>query len=228
MGLQDFISEPEAVSLTGMSKTTLSRFAEAGYLQLEVDSDGLRLFSKSELAGLFGLKEPAERSRNAMPPPPKKETPPISVTPVTPVAPTVSVIAAPPLTAPAETTSPSDSEDAVEMKRLQNILQLQEKILDMKDQQIRDLQTQRDWLQARVEKLEDKADRDQLLLLTETQTIRTLVNLNRQTRRSPVRLALEWLGVATPTQQEGETNAVSGIPANTIDVVPETSRRQSA
>lgn len=224
MGLQDFISEPEAVSLTGMSKTTLSRFAEAGYLQLEVDSDGLRLFSKSELAGLFGLKEPAQRSRPATPPPPRI-VPASASAPA--AAPAASAVAAMPAPSVVETPPSVDSDNTLEVKRLQNILQLQEKILDMKDQQIRDLQTQRDWLQARVEKLEDKADRDQLLLLTETQTIRTLVNLNRQTRRSPVRLALEWLGVATPAQPESESNAASGIPANTIDVVPETSRRQS-
>ncbi len=217
MGFQDFISEAEAISLTGMSKNTLSRFAEAGYLQLEVDTDGLRLFSKGELSGLFGLREGPARPRSVPEAPPKREAAK-SAAPEKAVAPPNSEMpptAVPPPTLEAQVEkvvepSPSvtaNSDQTLEIQRLRNVLQLQEQILDLKDQQLKDLREQRDWLQARVEKLEDKADRDQILLMTETQTIRTLVNLNKQVRRSPVRLALEWLGVAAPAEPPQATES---------------------
>jgi hypothetical protein len=220
MGFQDFISEHEATSITGMSKTTLSRFAEAGYLQLETDADGLRMFSKGELAALFGLKEPSQRSkaveRTVEAKKPAQSKPAQEAKPIVEIDPepvfeyAAEVVDAPPaqpapLTETAATkAAPANSDTAMmelEIQRLKNLMQLQEKILDMKEQQIRDLKEQRDWLQSRVEKLEDKADRDQILLLTETQTIRTLVNLNQQRRRSPMRLALEWLGVSAPAEE---------------------------
>lgn len=216
MGLQDFISEGEAMSLTGMSKTTLSRFAEAGYLQLETDQDGLRMFSKAELASLFGLKEtPTARTQ---PVEPKPE-------PITATAEVLEVEEKPlPLSEriekfienrPAFVSEPTpisepakpDQTHEMEMRRLRNVLELQERILDMKDQQLRDLKQQRDWLQSRIEKLEDKADRDQILLLTETQTIRNLVNMNQANKkRSAMRLALEWLGVAAPENESKSQN----------------------
>ena len=56
MGYQDFISEIEASSLAGVSVKTLTRFADAGYLQIENDSDGLRLFEKNEVLDLFGIQ----------------------------------------------------------------------------------------------------------------------------------------------------------------------------
>ncbi|MBN8547838.1 MAG: hypothetical protein J0M12_00835 [Deltaproteobacteria bacterium] len=227
MGFQDFISEHEAIHITGMSRTTLSRFAEAGYLQLETDSDGLRMFSKGELAGLFGLKETPQRERTETIAPKssvKKEATPIEVAaPKPPAEPRLAEqvervvnVAPAPIVEQAKPEAPPQEQAAasqapfleLEIQRLKNLMQLQERILDMKDQQLQDLKEQRDWLQARVEKLEDKADRDQILLLTETQTIRTLINVQQQhKRRSPVRLALEWLGVTAPEEENKNANA---------------------
>lgn len=230
MGYQDFISEHEATAITGMSKTTLSRFAEAGYLQLETDSDGLRMFSKGELAGLFGLKEFSGREKTKEKDAPKRETLQPTAVPEPAsfdVAPKAELLAKAEVVEPTlaqqiervivhSTPAPETPEPAVapaasrdhsahlelEVQRLKNLMQLQERILDLKDQQLHDMQQQRDWLQARVEKLEDKADRDQILLLTETQTIRSLVNVaQQQRRRSPMRLALEWLGVTAPEEE---------------------------
>jgi hypothetical protein len=238
MGFQDFISENEAMSLTGMSKTTLVRFAEAGYLQLETDSDGLRLFSKGELASLFGFRDVPHRGKALTE---RKIEKPQEQSVAKPVLVEISAEAAkletenltlaeqvekiviattegaqPQVAVDIEAPIPPVSEfhgvskDALEaeLRRLRNIMELQERILDMKDQQLRDLKEQRDWLQQRVEKLEDKADRDQILLLTETQTIRNLIKMNQSQRRSPVRLALEWLGVAAPRDDASESGTI--------------------
>lgn len=221
MGFQDFISESEALSITGMSATTLMRFAEAGYLQVEADPDGLRMFSRTEVTGLFGTKggkrsftspaatpiQVAASTAAEVPPAPVVEAPVSAPAPVQDVSP----VEAAPMQSneiPQAVTVEAAADAAAlntkithleqEMSRMLHLADLQERMLDLKDAEIQDLKKQRDWLQLRVEKLEDKSDRDQLLLLTETQTIRTLLAVNQ--RRSPMRLALEWLGFADAPQ----------------------------
>lgn len=72
MGFEQFISESEAASLAGVSVATLNRFAEAGYLEVETESDGLRLFSARELKEVFGISsERLERTSS----PPSSPTP---------------------------------------------------------------------------------------------------------------------------------------------------------
>ena len=93
-----------------------------------------------------------------------------------------------------------------EIQRLKNLVSLQERILDMKDSEIQDLRSQRDWLKTRVEKLEEKGDRDQVLLLSETQAIRQLIGL-QQKRPSAIRSLLEWLGL-------GNSEAIPALPSN--------------
>ena len=76
---------------------------------------------------------------------------------------------------------------------------LHEKLIELREQEIDSLKQERNWLRERIEKLEEKGDRDQLLLLSETQVLRQLL-IPRQ-RTSPVRAALEWLGVVQPLPQ---------------------------
>lgn len=82
-----------------------------------------------------------------------------------------------------------------ELTKYKNIIELQEKLLDARELEIKDLKEQRDWLRTRIEKLEEKGDRDQLLLLSEAQTVKRLVMLQTQPKQSPLRLALEWIGL---------------------------------
>ena len=56
MGFESYISESEAASLAGVGVTTLRRFAEAGYFKIETESDGLKLYARSDLERVFGLK----------------------------------------------------------------------------------------------------------------------------------------------------------------------------
>ena len=93
-----------------------------------------------------------------------------------------------------------------DIQRLKNLVSLQERILDMKESEIRDLRSQRDWLKTRVEKLEEKGDRDQVLLLSETQALRQLIGL-QQKRPSAVRSLLEWLGL-------GSSEILPALPSN--------------
>ena len=86
-----------------------------------------------------------------------------------------------------------------ELDRLRQLNKLQERLLDVRAQQHEEQRRERDWLKARIEKLEEKNERDQLLLLSETQMIRKLITTHEE-RRTPLQLALEWLGFTAPAK----------------------------
>jgi hypothetical protein len=220
MAIQDFISEQEATRLTGMSLSTLQRFAEAGYLQIEHDSDGLTLFSQEELAKIFGIRgnvaqrqEKQTATASTRPTTTAQQESPAKSSLVSQIevvnesgSDTVNI--AQNATTEAQATPSAPSAALVEeVQRLRQLVHLQERILDLKEQEVKDLREQRNWLQARVEKLEDKSDRDQVLILTESQTIKTLVSLQSQ-QKSSVRKALEWFGFAEPNQAGSNGEAI--------------------
>lgn len=246
MGFENYVSESEAASLTGIGVTTLRRFAEAGYFKVETESDGLRLYSTSELEKVFGLK--SQPMTNSSTPenfpawePTEQSISPESSRPLTTTAHQTNghssegtiraaeaVKSAP--TPQSNTTAPTEGEDTRgaqrpipnltpqaqtvmqsstfessryealerELQKQRTISEMHERLLLIREEEIRSLKEEREWLRTRVEKLEEKGARDQLLLLSETQTIKALVTIQEQ-RRSPVRQALEWLGFIPPT-----------------------------
>lgn len=104
----------------------------------------------------------------------------------------------------AEAESPTDqSMFRFEVQRLTHLLALHEKLIDLKDQQVAELHKERDWLRSRIEKLEDKHDRDQLILLSETQMLRRVLVMQEQ-KKSPWRAALEWFGMSSETKNSPE------------------------
>lgn len=65
----------------------------------------------------------------------------------------------------------------------EQLASLQERLLEAKDRELSDLKRQRDWLQERIEQYERKAERDQVLLLSKSQTIQKLVDNGATTRK---------------------------------------------
>lgn len=59
--------------------------------------------------------------------------------------------------------------------RLKSLVQLLERLLEQKEAELAEVKKERNWLRVRVEKQEDKADRDQMLLLTELRTVSALI-----------------------------------------------------
>ncbi len=280
MGFENYISESEAANFAGVSVATLNRFAEAGYLEIETETDGLRLFSTRELGEVFGIRQDAftqpkksfstpdatlrsrqqiranqESKIKAEPVAPKKDisaaeeeapsttsyystaseqnnkfvredpreltarmssaiesslaakqaeraesvendskTTQQSLGAIFEETITPTISATPEDTPPLE--APINVEQAQRITTLERVVEMQEKILDMREKEIESLQKERDWLRGRIERLEEKGDRDQLLLLSETQVIRQLITT--QKRSSPIRQALEWLGFVEP------------------------------
>lgn len=200
----NLIPEADAVKQAGVSARTLHRFSEAGYLTVQVEADGHRLYSETQLQEIFGsFSSPVStETTEAIP-----ETPSYAATSCegvktnfrptheessyyTEATPTPMVEKA-----PAQERAES-SPASEELQKLKNLIALQERILDMKEAEITDLRSQRDWLRQRVEKLEEKGDRDQILLLSETQALRQLIGL-QQKRQSPLRNVLEWFGLTS-------------------------------
>lgn len=220
MGLHDFISETEAAHQAGVSVKTLRRFSDAGYLQVEIEPDGLRLYSQHELNEIFGAHRGLITSAVTGAGIESSETSCANVEVERQVASCEVQNASECISPEPEATDNPDSHRdfssqhnpattnetateeqidtsmyALEVVKLRNVITLQEKLLDTKDAEIADLKGQRDWLRARIEKLEEKSDRDQILLLSETQTIRKLISIQEQ-KRSPMNRLLDWLGIA--------------------------------
>ncbi len=220
--MESFLPEHEATRLYGVGSATLNRFAEAGYLQIETDPDGLKLYSHAQLVKLFGqpiehpaspeaaptksrpAEEPVFATGEVVDPAPeivdlslKEEAAPapqveeISVEPPAPASPAVTVTSDPTPPSPAvASTSDTLAKQQLEweVNKLRNIVHLQEKILEMKDREILDLQEQRKWLRDRVTRLEEKGERDQILMLAELKTVRELVSQ----RKGLLQTISEW------------------------------------
>lgn len=209
----DLISETEAAQLAGVSARTLLRFSESGYLTVQLTLEGNRSYSRGQLLEIFGAPSaattPSLEQASSIEPVGNKECSWVDPTPVTDLGERASL-------APAEQASEEPQETAItesasvdeprpqgggyneEISRLKNLISMQERMLDSKDDEIADLRNQRTWLRERVEKLEEKSDRDQILLLSETQTIRQLIAV-QESRKSIVQQVLEWIGVNKPT-----------------------------
>ena len=54
MAVKELISEKDAAKKAGVSAKTLTRFSEAGYLTVEIQDDGTRMYSASQINEIFG------------------------------------------------------------------------------------------------------------------------------------------------------------------------------
>ncbi|RMG42750.1 MAG: hypothetical protein D6719_05485 [Candidatus Dadabacteria bacterium] len=228
MGFQELVSETEATAFAGVSSATLRRFVEAGYLQIEHDSDGLVLYSKPELEGLFGITETGvlddyktesiitdfdavsldlDQSQDGFL---QQDSSGCSTTDRfdngdnTDNQHTHKDVSEPRMRRQA--TIPQRTVEKItklerEAVRLKNLVELQEKLLEMREDQIQRLKSEVDWMRKRVERSEEKSDRYQLLLLREAETIRGLVSQMNQ-KRPLLQRAFEFLGLLPPPAEK--------------------------
>ncbi len=211
----ELISENEAAKIARVSTSTLARFAEAGYFQVEVQGPE-RLYSKRALSSVFGVSFPdssgTAQRENVIPfpqqniPVPETQQTPVEKSLATPAAETT--LASPELVetpVPAAAIDPMWGTTLEERKNEQRqadmqsahfrqIIEMHADILSRQEREIEGLKTEREWLRRRIEKLEEKAERDQVLLLSEAQTVKQLIQMQAQ-RKSTMRIALEWFGI---------------------------------
>lgn len=235
MSAVDLCTEQEAAAIAGVSPKTLSRFSDAGYLTRHTQVDGSNKYERSQIEEIFGISNTdlsASLSTTETGGPPF-----ISLHDASTTHSDHSQIIESLHPDNNEGTAPiseiSDVEDSHEQRpagdistdshivsgmqeeiaRLRNLLSLQERILDSKEDEIADLKSQRAWLRERIEKLEEKSDRDQILLLSETQTIRSLIAY-QESRKSAVRQLLEWAGICKATDTRALPNPSEYSPSS--------------
>jgi hypothetical protein len=228
------VSEHDACIIAGVSQRTLLRFTEAGYLSVTLNGEGVRLYRSAQLREIFGVAADvaggtSDNNANlnsadiATPIDIQKEDADQCFINTSSVEADIDQGVAGYSSTTQTNISGYDSQLTTEIKRLENLLAIQERILDSKDDEIADLRNQRTWLRQRIEKLEEKSDRDQLLLLSETQTIRSLISY-QESRKSGFRQFLEWAGLCKVDSPKalshtGEYNNPSaGSPGRTIEV----------
>jgi len=219
MGYRELVSESEAASYAGVSQRTLKRFIESGYLHIEHDADGLPLFDKEEIKKLFGVCSErlvanssnriisSEISRN------NDKIIDLKLASASGLR-SISNRSHTDDEKNAEgriSSSVNNSEDMrihteaygvleAEIQKLKQVLDLQEHLLEERDREVQQMKGERDWLRKRIERMEEKSERDQILLLSETQTLRKLVNA-QVGKKTAFRAMLEWLGLSTPNSQ---------------------------
>jgi len=200
-----FIPLAEAIKVTGVSESTLRRFADAGYMHAQQNDEGIS-FQKEELFALFKItnKPLAERI----------------VADTAPSAPAAShheddeekvEVEDAEVESGATMHAASHQEDAPvytarsacldaleqEVAKLKALAELHEKYITFKESEIKSLTQERDWLRTRIEKLEDKAERDQMIMASMSETQRSLLT-QLDKRKSTLQLALEWVGLTPP------------------------------
>ena len=192
MKYENYISEQEAAHRAGVSITTLKRFSDAGYIQTEADKDGSTRFHVRELEKVFGL--PASELEIV------KDINLASQTTYSTSIDPIAIDIEAPLPTPAQTpveAAPIQQSRDTEIIRMQHLIDLQDRFIEAKEQEIKSLKEERDWLRNRIEKLEEKNDRDQLILVSVSETNRGLLRAI-ENKPSLVKGALEWLGLLPP------------------------------
>ena len=198
-----FIPLFEAVKVTGVSEATLRRFADAGYFKT-VQNNGDIEFQKDELFALFKIasKPSVERPSIVTTTQTKKieieeietdEIPEIFDTDTTHSSTVTASIIAP--------SSQELLQLQAEVAKLTALSELHEKYISFKESEVKSLTDERDWLRTRIEKLEDKAERDQVIMVSLSETQRGLLN-QLDKKRSTLQLALEWVGIILPANEK--------------------------
>lgn len=206
------INLTDAAALYGVSTSTINCFIETGYLRVKAEKPDAKFISRRDLAAVFGAPLQDAVSVEQMPEDAvvEKFEPEVSEESYDADL-NESDVEPPQVTAQSNLSAPaadlqSQHANEIELLKLRNIIAVQEQLLKTRTEQLTDIRSERDWLKSRVERMEQASQREQLLLLAESETVRKLVSSHS---RSPVRAALEWLGFTEPANQDRGTITVS-------------------
>ncbi len=216
------ISLTQACGFVGVGEETLIRFMESGYFPGSSKESGINV---ADLEAIFGVRIPAPfiKDRNAevlrsnIPEQaPKAKDDAVSnsaenleseIAPDDIVASQTDSSAqpAPEAHSVTETVTESSSSGFQEQQQdapfssvpRRSLIEMYERLFSQLEAELKSVKNERDWLKTRIERYEEKSARDQLLMLAETQTIKSLIATHRP-EKSPMRAALEWFGLLPP------------------------------
>jgi hypothetical protein len=221
------ISISEACGFVGVSEETLLRFIETGYFPGSSVAKGIDV---AELEGIFGVRIPSQFikgsesqvSSESLGAPSEvvngasADEPPTAAASSTVVEGSVEGRASGSRSeadsSGEQTSSASETESRSEpfsSVPRRSLIEMYERLVAQLETELKALKSERDWLKTRIERYEEKSSRDQLLMLAETQTIRSLIADRSERSGSPLRSALEWLGLvpaSLPSPATGNPN----------------------
>ncbi|MCB0346828.1 MAG: hypothetical protein KDD66_17050 [Bdellovibrionales bacterium] len=151
--MEDLISASDGASLVGISEETLLEYSTKGFLKTS-EIDGQLRFSAAELEVLFGVSDPKSGSKRSESLSKDNST----------------------LRGQIEVLSVEDSADRSPEQRMIKLEADNQRLLD----ENLHLKEERAWLRERLEKLETRSERDQMLMLSELETIRGLARESRK------------------------------------------------
>jgi len=171
--MQNYFTELEAAQAAGVSNETIREFTSIGLLKEQLQGEK-KVYSRGNLESVFqNIKEPQQ-----------VEIAPIEAEKITSPVPaaqdhaknespsqTVDAHNTEPLTAQIEVQRGDSAEPSIVDNRSFEVMELNQSLRE----QIQLLREERDWLRKRVENLEVRGERDQMLLISESRTVQTLL-----------------------------------------------------
>ena len=191
------LSEEESAKVAEVGVDTIRQYMQCGLLD-PVIKDHRTFFQEVDIRTLFFTRTPAAAKTK-----PESSTVPVESKPES--------IAAKPIVDPDSAKAPSETasgptvevspvltaETVVASSVTQHLPSIANaellEITKTLREQIHILRDERDWLRERVEKLESRSDREQMLLLSESENVRKLIQQGESKRLSWLR-ALPWFG----------------------------------
>ena len=179
------LTEEQSAKIAEVSVDTIRKYRDCGLLD-PIVKDNRTFFQELDIRTLFYAKF-KERERVF--------EPPAEPVPIVEPAPEATPEPAPVLEAiHAEPVEEIPAIPAVEVVGQTNDLPAAGELVEINKSlrdQIQILREERDWLRERIEKLEARSEREQMLLLSESENVRKLINT---TRKGFWQRALPWLG----------------------------------
>lgn len=166
------LSPAEGAELARVSEDTLLEYSRMGFLKAESTNGGIR-FSRAELLALFGCPQTANPGGGESEPAP--DTEPEQRAEQGSLSSRIEVIQVQP--------EAGDNQD----RRAAELEAENQRLLGELDA----LRSERAWLRERLEKLETRSERDQMLMLSELETIRGLAR-GFERRRGGLLSLLPW------------------------------------
>jgi len=188
----DLLTEDESASIAGVTKDTLRKYVSYGLLDFITDDNGRKLLSRDELNDIFQIEnsEPSDSEAPVQLFEVKKELEDNIIL----IGSYVGGQEAPRLDKKAKKKKEENKGPIpLSARSSDSSLELIEINAHLRDR-VKSLRAERDWLRERVEKLEQQLEREQTLLMAESETVRRLISLHSGKRAGIANTVKRLLG----------------------------------
>jgi len=186
------LTEKESASIAGVTEETLKKYISYGLLDFITDDNGQKLLSREELSDIFQI-ENEQHTEQVVEEPANLQTDQCSSHKI--IEENIILMgtnlgqgqvskprkAAKPDTGSKQAAgpipiSPGNQDPSLELIEINAHLR----------ERVKSLRAERDWLRERVEKLETQLEREQTLLMSESENLRRLITLHSESKRTGI------------------------------------------